>query len=124
MCADFDNDGDTDIFQAHLNRENSATLWRNDAAAHHYLRVKLRGLPPNTEAAGARIRVTVDGAEQLREIHIGSNFTSQNPTVQLFGLGDADGVDTLVVEWPDGATTTLNDLDHSQTVDIDHPNVP
>ena len=31
---------------------------------------------------------------------IGSNYTSQNPTVQIFGLGPATAVDELVVEWP------------------------
>ena len=31
VCADFDDDGDVDIFQSHLNELNSATLWRNDA---------------------------------------------------------------------------------------------
>jgi len=28
VCADFDNDGDIDVFQAHRNHDNSATLWR------------------------------------------------------------------------------------------------
>ena len=123
VCADFDNDGDIDIFQAHLNETNSATLWRNDTPSKNYLKVKLNGRPPNTEAAGARIRVTVDGTEQLREIHIGSNFTSQNPTVQLFGLDDATEVDTLEVEWPNGQRTSMADVEHSQTLTIDHPDL-
>jgi hypothetical protein len=36
----------------------------------------------------------------MREIVIGSNYTSQNPTVQIFGLGNAAAVDQLLVEWP------------------------
>ncbi|MXY55226.1 MAG: CRTAC1 family protein, partial [Gammaproteobacteria bacterium] len=123
VCADFDNDGDVDIFLAHLNEVNSATFWRNDTPPRNYLRVKLNGLPPNTEAAGARIRATVDGTEQLREIHIGSNFTSQNPTVQIFGLDDATQVDTLEVEWPDGRRTSTADVQQGQTVEIDHPDL-
>lgn len=66
--------------------------------------------------------MTVDGTEQLREIHIGSNFTSQNPTVQLFGLDDATEVDTLEVEWPDGQRT-MADVAHSQTLTVDHPDL-
>jgi hypothetical protein len=31
---------------------------------------------------------------------IGSNYTSQNPTVQVFGLGANTVVDELLVEWP------------------------
>jgi hypothetical protein len=36
----------------------------------------------------------------MREIIIGSNFISHNPTVQIFGLGAAEAVDEIVVEWP------------------------
>jgi hypothetical protein len=65
-----------------------------------FLRVQLEGLPPNTQAAGARIFVTTGTKRQMREIMIGSNFTSQNPTVQVFGLDSAEFVDELLVEWP------------------------
>jgi hypothetical protein len=36
----------------------------------------------------------------MREIMIGSNYTSQNPTVQIFGLDSSTIVDELRVEWP------------------------
>ena len=121
VCADFDNDGDVDIFQAHRNTGNAATLWRNDSPANDYLKVRLVGSPPNTEAAGARIRATVGDKELLREIVIGSNYTSQNPTVQLFGLGEASSVDKLVVEWPDGSTTTRTGVTSGTTLVLEQP---
>ena len=102
VCADFDNDGDTDILEMTDSAGNSARLWENRSAAagRHSLRVQLQGLPPNTEAAGARIFARIGDTTQMREIMIGSNYTSQNPTVQIFGLGDAEAVDELTVEWP------------------------
>ncbi len=102
VCADFDQDGDTDIFELTRSAPNSARLWENRAAAagRHFLRVKLQGLPPNTEAAGARIFVRIGEVTQMREIKIGSNYTSQNPTVQIFGLDASPFVDELLVEWP------------------------
>ena len=121
VCADFDDDGDIDVFQAHRGTENSATLWRNDTTGNNYLKVRLEGRAPNTEAAGARIRASFGGRELLREIVIGSNYTSQNPAEQVFGLGDATSVDTLEVEWPDGATTTRTDVASGQTLVIEHP---
>ena len=123
VCADFDNDGDVDIFLAHLNEQNAATLWRNDSDRRNYLKVKLNGVAPNTEAAGARIRVTVNGVEHLREIMIGSNYTSQNPTEQIFGLGRATQVERLEVEWPDGTISTRTDVAHGQKLVIDHPDL-
>ena len=120
VCADFDNDGDMDIFQAHRNETNAGTLWRNDTGGR-YLKVELNGLPPNTEAAGARIRVTTGERTQLREIMIGSNFTSQNPAAQIFGLDGAEQVDVVEVEWPDGETTTMRNVAGDQTLRLDHP---
>ena len=120
VCGDFDNDGDVDIFQMHRNGQNAGTLWRNDTAANNHLRVKLNGLAPNTAAAGARITVTANGESQLREIMIGSNFTSQNPLVQLFGLGNASQADVMV-EWPNGQTTTMNSEPAGQLLTLDHP---
>ncbi|MGD8808576.1 MAG: CRTAC1 family protein, partial [Gammaproteobacteria bacterium] len=102
VCADFDNDGDTDILELTDAEPNSARLWENHTAAagRNFLRVRLEGLPPNTEAAGARIFAVFDGKVRMREIMIGSNYISQNPTVQIFGLGSATAVDELLVEWP------------------------
>ena len=102
VCADFDQDGDTDILELTDASGNSATLWENRSAAagHSFLRVRLEGVPPNTEAAGARIFVRVGDTEQMREIKIGSNYTSQNPTEQIFGLDEADVIDEILVEWP------------------------
>ena len=102
VCADFDHDGDTDILELTDAADNSATLWENRTAAadRNFLRVRLEGLPPNTEAAGARIFARIGNTELMREIMIGSNYTSQNPTVQIFGLDSSTIVDELLVEWP------------------------
>ena len=102
VCADFDNDGDTDILELTDAAPRSGRLWENRSAAagNNSLRVRLEGLPPNTEAAGARIFVTTGEKRQMREIIIGSNFISQNPTVQIFGLGELEAADEILVEWP------------------------
>ena len=108
VCADLDRDGDIDIVQQSNDATNSVTLWENVSAAagRSFLRVRLVGLPPNTEAAGARIYVRIlpesdpNSVEQMREIMIGSNYTSQNPTEQVFGLGTASSIAMVRVEWP------------------------
>jgi len=137
VCADFDNDGDTDILELTFAAPNSARLWENRTAAagRNFLRVKLEGLPPNTEAAGARIFVTIGETTQMREIMIGSNFTSQNPTVQIFGLDSAEIIDEILVEWPaldtggpvqQGSVLTgpIAASPPGQTMVIRHPELP
>jgi hypothetical protein len=123
VCADFDNDGDTDVLQLHTESPVAATMWRNDTSGNNYLRVKLNGLPPNTEAAGARLFVKIGDRTQMREIMIGNNFMSQNPTLQVVGLGLSAQVDEVVVEWPDGQKSTLIDVAAGQTLTIDHPSL-
>ena len=120
VCADFDNDGDTDILQLHMHADNAATLWMNQAT-NNWLSVRLRGAAPNTQAIGARIVASIAGDDHLREVTLGSNFASHNPTDQLFGLGSMAQVDTLTVEWPDGEPTVMQSLAVNQELVIDHP---
>jgi hypothetical protein len=102
VCADFDQDGDVDILELTNAEGNSAHLWenRNAAAGNNFLRIQLKGAPPNTEAAGARIYVTIGNQTQMREVMVGGNFTSQHPTEQHFGLGAASAADMVRVKWP------------------------
>jgi hypothetical protein len=113
VCADFDNDGDTDI----LLLSDIPILWRNDEFGNEYIKVRLIGTPPNTEASGARIILSSENTSQIREISIGSNFLSQNPAIQLFGLG-SDTTADLTVNWPDGSETVMTDVASGQTLEI------
>jgi hypothetical protein len=138
VCADFDNDGDSDILELTDAAPNSARLWENRTAAagRNFLRVRLEGLPPNTEAAGARIFARIGDTTQMREIMIGSNYTTQNPSVQVFGLESAEFVDEIVVEWPpidsDAGPVQLGTLVNGpiaasqpgRTIVIRHPELP
>ena len=138
VCADLDNDGDTDILELTDASGNSARLWENRTAAvgRNFLRVRLEGLAPNTQAAGARIFVRIGDTEQMREIMIGSNYTSQNPPTQIFGLDSATWVDQILVEWPginaDASPAQIGSLlngpiaagQRGQTLVIRHPGQP
>ena len=121
VCADFDQDGDTDILLLHTSTSESATLWRNDTEGNNYLAIKLRGEAPNTGAVGARIRIQSGGREQMREVNLASNYASHNPTDQLFGLGTSNRVDSLTVEWPDGSETFMQGIEVNQRLTLYHP---
>jgi hypothetical protein len=110
VCADFDRDGDVDIFMTNRGLANSAAFWLNKGdGTNRSLAVRLVGTAPNTEAAGARIRVMAAGLTQTREILVGSNFTSQTPTIQVFGLAGASSAD-VEIEWADGSTDTYTNV--------------
>ena len=112
VCADFDRDGDVDIFMTNRGLANSGAFWLNngDGGSNRSLSIRLSGSGRNTEAVGARIRVTIGGTTQLRELAIGNNFTSQNPTSQIVGLGTASAADTVQIEWPDATTDSYSNV--------------
>jgi hypothetical protein len=123
VCADFDRDGDLDIFLWGNEGPNSSILFRNDLSSGNYLVVELVGLPPNTAAAGAQIYSTVGAVTQRRDLSIGNNFISQNPMEQHFGLGNAAQVDQLVVTWPDGQQSDLGIVSANQRIVVRHPDL-
>ena len=110
VCFDYDRDGDIDVFIANILGPNR--LFRNDLPhSLRFLQVRLAGIPPNTEAIGARIRVVdSSGAEQVREMRSGNNYVSQNPAVAHFGFGEEAFVEELIVRWPTGKTATWREI--------------
>ena len=53
VCDDFDNDGDVDILQLHLNSLNAVSIWQNDyQGSNNFLKIALQGNAPNTQAIG------------------------------------------------------------------------
>jgi hypothetical protein len=105
-----------------MNATNSATVWKNDTSGNNYLRVRVRGKGMNTEAAGTRIYARIGSTEQMREIMVGSNFISQNPTnIVIFGLGTASNVDELRFQWPDGTITRSFAVAANQTIQAVQP---
>jgi enediyne biosynthesis protein E4 len=116
VCFDADGDGDLDIFVANNNGPHH--LWRNDGgrAGGHYLDVRVLGTAPNPFAIGATVFVTAGGKQQVRDLHAGSNYVSQNPREVHFGLGASAHVDQVRVEWPDGHQLTLGGLDADRTL--------
>jgi hypothetical protein len=121
VCFDYDRDGDVDLFVANGQGQDSR-LFRNDLPGErHFLQVRLAGRAPNTQAAGARVFVTASGVTQMREIHIGSNYLSQDPALAHFGLGASTVVDELRVRWPDATETVLADVAADQFLTIEEP---
>jgi hypothetical protein len=109
--ADLDHDGDEDIVfevggatpgDAHVLR-----LFENPGQGADWIALKLIGVRTNRSAIGARITVTVDGADGRRMIHrsVGSGGSfGASPLLQHVGLGrDARHVD-VDIWWPTSST--------------------
>jgi enediyne biosynthesis protein E4 len=104
--GDLDNDGWPDIVVSHCNRP--VTLLRNvafESEPAHWLGLELvgRGHRP---VAGATIRVETGGRQLTRFATSGGKYLSTSDPRILVGLGDADRVDRVSVQWPWGELQT------------------
>jgi len=89
--ADFDLDGDIDLFIS--NRNLPSQLFMNTTNNNHFIKFKLIGIRSNKDAIGARVELYDDESEDSklqilgsREISAGSGYYSQNEIVLHFGL--------------------------------------
>ena len=126
VFADFDNDGDNDVFQqmggAFPVDEFNNALYENPGFGHHWITVQLVGDRSNRSAIGARIHVQVveNGSRRsiYRHVNSGGSFGA-NPLRQTIGLGTASHLETLEVFWPTtGLTQTFTDVPVDRVVRI------
>jgi ASPIC and UnbV/FG-GAP-like repeat len=113
--ADFDNDGDLDVAINSIG--GPLALLRNDGATGHWLEVQLEGFHP-----GALVTATLpDGRELIREVRAGGSYLSSEDPRSLFGLGDTTTLTRLVVRWPGGRRTVLEDVAADQILHVEPP---
>ena len=80
-------------------------LLRNDQqTGNHWLRVRLVGKSPNTQAIGAWITLVANNQSQRRLVTTASSYASLGELTQTFGLGGSTSVDSLTIRWPSGET--------------------
>jgi len=120
--GDLDDDGDLDLIATSNN--GAPRVLRNDMAEPHWLRVCLRGRPPNTDAIGARILLHGVHSVQQRIVRTGGSYLSQSEIVQTFGLPDGESVQWLEVRWPDGAVCNIRNPATNRIHYVAHPKLP
>jgi len=122
VAFDMERDGDLDLMQACMS--GSLRLLANAPSTgdgqRHFLTVAPRMDGPNHFAIGAVVRATVGGLSMMRPINAGTSYMGQEPAEAHFGLPTGDPLDLLVIEWPDGSTTTLLDVPVDAQIVVDH----
>lgn len=121
--ADLDNDGDLDYIVNNISDpaflyEN--TLYNGDNPdAAHYLRLKLKA--GESLVQGTRVDIHYgSGKRQTQVYSVYRGYMSTVEDVIHFGLGDAAGVDTVFIHWPDGTDQILNDVSANQVVEVSY----
>lgn len=115
--TDFDLDGDLDVFLAVNNYfGGNNKFFSNNGNTNNWLFIDLLGEQSNANGIDALISVTANINGQ--DVTQTKRVSDRNSLTTHFGLGDAAIVDEIVVTWPSGEVTTLNDEDVNQYLDI------
>ena len=109
VVADFDNDGDVDLYVTH-NNDLGQLLINESAAGPHWASVRLVNTDGNRDAIGARVELVTDTGSQYRWLTTTAAFLSGSDARLHFGLGPTAAVERVVVTWPDGKKSTFRDV--------------
>lgn len=130
VWVDYNDDGRLDLFLAFAADGNvfpgggpwSNAFYRNDGPTGNWLKTRLVGSNSNRSAIGARVKLVSEAGgttlNQLRFVSGDGGYLGQNMEIH-FGLGDATSATSVIVEWPSGMTTTLNNISANQTLTIE-----
>ncbi len=109
--ADINRDGFVDLVLANAGSKDYLQLFFNQSNQGNWIGFKLKGVKSNPAAVGARLELLdKNGVLHIDEINAGSGFASMNSLILHFGLGEASGIQSGSVFWPNGNRQNLPDL--------------
>lgn len=126
--GDMNNDGFLDLGIATCKNGASAPLSKNIfyinlGNENNWIKIKPVGTEANRSAIGAKVWVTatIDGSvvTQMREISSQSGHCGQNSLNAHFGLGDAEMIQTVRVQFSCNSEMVLTDIPANQLIEIE-----
>ncbi|HRH59239.1 MAG TPA: VCBS repeat-containing protein [Chitinophagaceae bacterium] len=123
--ADLDNDGDLDIVCNNANEP--AFIYRNNAEKmpekNNWISFGFKGYAKNSGGLGTKVVIHYDGGKLQTIQHTNvRGYISSTQNDCHFGLGKINKIDTVEVEWLDGAKQVLTNINANQFVLLDHAN--
>jgi hypothetical protein len=123
-AGDLNHDGKVDIFASYGNVYNTPTstddvlLLNTTNNINHFITFNLTGTVSNHGAIGARATIYGSWGKQIRELRAGESYGTCNSAQLHFGIGQSSVIDSAVINWPSGQTTTFTALGADQFVTV------
>ena len=108
--ADLNNDGFLDVVR-------QSNLLINTGNDNNWLKINTKGFASNKNGIGARVEIYGAWGRQIREVRSGQSFAPMGSLQVHFGIGQATEIDKVVVKWPSGAITVVDNPPINSTID-------
>jgi enediyne biosynthesis protein E4 len=115
VIADLDGDGRPDLFW--LNNDSPSRAYLNRTDGNRVTVV----MPDAVSALGARVHLEGGHAQYTLEVASASGLGADQSSDLVFGLGSEPRADRLVISWPDGRATTIEDPPVNRPIRIELP---
>ncbi len=126
--ADFDNDGDLDLYVANHNANQNFIYENSRGRCQNKSCIVLNGTSSNRSAIGTKIflKANIYGKSiwQMREIsaQTGGGIGGQNELKTIFGLGNATAIDSIIVKWSSGYQQIITNPNINDCLTIEEEN--
>lgn len=107
-AGDLDNDGRIDLVVSNL--RGRAVVLRNETAGGHWITLELVPAGSHRSPIGSKVWIEAGGVRRMAAAHCNVTYLSQNDPRLHFGLGAAERVERIEIEWPDRTKETHRDL--------------
>ena len=128
VVTDWDGDGDQDLWISNRNAPRVRYFRNNSQTGNNFITLQPIGNAKNTnrDAVGARVEIFLaedaEDADQassqvnrlVKTVHLGQGFLSQSSRWLHFGLGSADKISKVTVDWPGGTRQEFSGLEINQ----------
>ena len=113
--------------------EGNVFVWLNGGGDNHWITLRLQGrmgidrTGSNADGVGARVYLKsyAPGSDvpmiQVQEVRAGSSYLSMDSVDLEFGLGTAQRVSEISIDWPSGTRQQIMDVAADQVLDIIEP---
>ena len=115
--GDLDNDGDLDLYVCNWGGDAEANdCYLNQNKNNRWIKLQLKGIASNSYGVGSWITLTLDDDSiQTRYFNRETGYGSENSTEIHFGIGTADNIKSIEVQWPTGRKQSASDLEPNAT---------